>query len=125
MKIDAASKDWRLGAQTDIRVEITNKGAETVKIPYPPLASRYDVSVIGPFNRPLKRVPLGNSLIEQLNRGVTIGIQLEIEVGKSVEEKIRLNELFEFKQVGVYRSPSKDKSELEKRRMSRRAILLY
>ncbi len=103
MKIDAASKDWRLGAQINIRVEITNKGAETVKIPDPPPYSRYDVSVIGPFNQPLSRIPVGNSPIERLNRGAASGRVRDIEAGKSVEEKIRLDELFEFKQVGVYK----------------------
>jgi hypothetical protein len=83
----------------------------------PPPSSRYDMSVIGPFNRSLNRVPLGNSPIERLNRGAASGRVQGIEAGKSLEEKIRLDELFVFKQVGAYKITFKRQAELEKFRL--------
>lgn len=101
MKIGVAHKQWKVNDPIIVSVYLTNKGKSAVKIPDAILPLfKYQISVIGENNR---QVPIIESMKNQLKWGPSSIRAQEIKPGETIEEKVRISDIFQINQKGQYK----------------------
>jgi hypothetical protein len=101
MKIGVAHEQWKAKDPIIVSVYLINKGKNSIRIPAPGVTwYRYQMSVIGENNR---QVPMAEYTKDQLKWGsISSGAQ-EINPRETVEEKVRISEIFKINQKGIYK----------------------
>jgi hypothetical protein len=101
MKIGVAHEQWKVNDPITVSVYLTNKGKNTVRIPDPRVTwYKYHISVIGENNR---QVPIAEYTKDQLKWGAISSGAQGIEPGETIEEKVRINDIFELNRKGTYK----------------------
>jgi len=101
MKIGVAHEQWKVNDPITVSVYLTNKGKNAVRIPATGVTwDRYQMSLIGENNR---QVPMAEYTKDQLKWGAISSGAQGIEPGGTIEEKVRVSEIFQLNQKGTYK----------------------
>ena len=101
MKIGVAHEQWKAKDPITVSVYLTNKGKIAVRIPDPVVTwYKYQISVIGEYNW---QVPMAEYTKDRLKWGATSSGAQEIKPRETVEEKVRISDIFQLNQKGTYK----------------------
>lgn len=101
MKIGVAREKWKRNNPITVSVYLTNKSKGVVKIPDPFQAwYKYQISVIDEKNQ---QVPMTESTKRQLKMGSVSVSSQELNPKETVEDKVRISDIFELNQKGTYK----------------------
>jgi len=101
LKIGAAKAEWGQNEPIVVSVYLFNNGREYVFVTGHGDWTDYQISLVDENDRPVP--PIVMSMKERLNRGAVSARSLDIEPGKTVENRIPLSENFETNRKGVYK----------------------
>jgi len=101
MRIGVMHEQWDAEDPIIVSVYLTNKGKSAVKIPDAKVPLfKYQMSVIDEHSR---QVPITESMKKQLKWGPSSIRSQEIEPRETIEEKVRISDIFQLNQKGTYK----------------------